>query len=139
MWCILAGDTDGGGLDMVRPFAGLIIGMAFRVLVAAGWCNFRLDCWCWKVGGTKDGEEELRVKWEAICCGCCVGDELGDPLDSDERSDEALLIDTSCIGRATLSASLKLIRPFNVTAPTFDPMQDPTKVARGYAVETMVN
>jgi hypothetical protein len=35
--CILAGDTDGEGLAIVMPVAGLIIGMALRVRVAAGW------------------------------------------------------------------------------------------------------
>jgi len=39
--CILAGDTEGGGLAMVMPVEGLMIGMALpRVRVAAGWCNF---------------------------------------------------------------------------------------------------
>lgn len=35
--CILPGDTDGGGLAIVRPLAGLIMGMALRARVAAGW------------------------------------------------------------------------------------------------------
>lgn len=39
--CIRAGDTDGGGLDIVRPFAGLMIGIALRARVAAGACNFK--------------------------------------------------------------------------------------------------
>jgi hypothetical protein len=34
--CIRAGDTDGGGLDMEMPVAGLMIGMALRARVAAG-------------------------------------------------------------------------------------------------------
>lgn len=34
--CSLAGDTEGGGLDIVRPLAGLMMGMALRVRVAAG-------------------------------------------------------------------------------------------------------
>ena len=34
--CILGGETEGGGLDMVRPLAGLMMGMALRVRVAAG-------------------------------------------------------------------------------------------------------
>lgn len=42
----------------------------------------------------KAGEEELREKAEATCWGCCVGDELGELLDMDERSDDALLIET---------------------------------------------
>jgi hypothetical protein len=42
--CILAGDTDCGGLDMEMPVAGLMRGMAFRARVAAGWCIFMVDC-----------------------------------------------------------------------------------------------
>jgi hypothetical protein len=35
--CILAGDTEGGGLAMVMPVSGLMMGMAFpRARVAAG-------------------------------------------------------------------------------------------------------
>lgn len=45
--CIRPGDTDGGGLDMVRPLAGLMMGMALRVRVAAGWCSFSVACWLW--------------------------------------------------------------------------------------------
>lgn len=32
-----AGDTEGGGLDMDTPVAGLIMGMALRPRVAEGW------------------------------------------------------------------------------------------------------
>lgn len=35
--CIRAGETDGGGLDMEMPVAGLTMGMALRARVAAGW------------------------------------------------------------------------------------------------------
>jgi len=35
--CILEGDTEGGGLDMVMPVAGLTMGMALRARVAEGW------------------------------------------------------------------------------------------------------
>ena len=45
--CIRPGDTDGEGLDMVRPLAGLTMGMALRVRVAAGWCSFSIACWLW--------------------------------------------------------------------------------------------
>jgi hypothetical protein len=65
--CILLGDTDGGGLDMVRPLAGLMMGMALRARVAAGWCNFRDDCCVWYVGGMNAGVEELREKVETTC------------------------------------------------------------------------
>ena len=40
-----AGDTEGGGLAMVMRVAGLMIGIALRPLVAAGWCSFSVD-WC---------------------------------------------------------------------------------------------
>jgi len=35
--CILAGETEGGGLDIVMPVAGLMMGMALRARVAEGW------------------------------------------------------------------------------------------------------
>lgn len=35
--CILAGDTEGGGLDMMPPVAGLMMGMGLRARVADGW------------------------------------------------------------------------------------------------------
>lgn len=44
----------------------------------------------------KAGEVELSEKAEATCCVCCVGEELGELLDRDERSDDALLMVTSC-------------------------------------------
>jgi hypothetical protein len=34
--CILAGDTDGGGLDMLTPVWGFTIGIALRIRVADG-------------------------------------------------------------------------------------------------------
>lgn len=110
IWCMRAGDTDGGGLDMVRPLAGLMMGIALRARVAAGWCSLRLEWWVWKVGGTKAGEVELREKVEATCCGCCVGEALGELLDSDDRSDDPLLMDTislsvSSLGQNSMSSS----------------------------------
>jgi len=42
--CILAGDTDGGGLDMEMPVAGLMMGMALRARVAEGWWSFSAEC-----------------------------------------------------------------------------------------------
>lgn len=93
-WCILAGDTEGGGLLIVAPVAGFTIGMALRPRVAAGWCNLRLECWLWKAGGTKGGEDELSEKAGATLWGCWVGDESGEVLASEDRS-EALWMDTS--------------------------------------------
>lgn len=92
--CILAGETEGGGLLMVAPVSGFTIGMA-RPRVAAGWCNLRLDCWLWNAGGMKEGEAELREKaGGATVWGCCVGEDSGEPLASEERS-EALWMETS--------------------------------------------
>lgn len=79
---------------MEMPVAGLMMGMALRPRVAEGWCNFRLDCCPWKLGGTKAGEE-LREKLGATVWGCWVGEDSGELLASDERSD-ALEMDTSC-------------------------------------------
>lgn len=42
--CIRPGDTEGGGLDMVMPVAGLMMGMALRARVAEGWWSFKVDC-----------------------------------------------------------------------------------------------
>lgn len=96
--CILAGDTDGGGLAIVIPVSGLMMGMADpRARVAEGWCSFRLtedrpdDCWVWKAGGMKGGEDELSEKAGATEVGCCVGEDSGEELANDERS-EALLM-----------------------------------------------
>src|SRR5690625_4690209 len=43
--CMPAGDTEGGGLDMEMPVAGLMMGMALRPRVAEGWWSLMLDCW----------------------------------------------------------------------------------------------
>src|SRR5690554_2417319 len=95
VWCILPGDTEGGGLFIVIPVAGLMIGIALRPRVAAGWCNCRFELWwLWKAGGTKGGDDELREKAGATLCGCCVGDESGELLAREDRSDE-LWMDTS--------------------------------------------
>jgi hypothetical protein len=89
--CILAGDTDWGGLAIVMPVEGLMIGMALpRVRVAAGWCNFRPELWLWNEGGMNAGEVELREKGGATVVGCCVGEDSGDKLAKDDRSDEAI-------------------------------------------------
>ncbi len=70
--CILAGDTDDGGLDMEMPVAGLMMGMALRPRVAAGWWSLMFG-WGWVekvVGGMKGGEAELREKPGATVWGC---------------------------------------------------------------------
>lgn len=70
--CILAGDTEGGGLDMVMPVAGLMMGMALRPRVAAGWCSLWLvggEMPGWKLaGGMKGGDDELREKPGGTVC-----------------------------------------------------------------------
>jgi hypothetical protein len=40
-------------------------------------------------------EAELRENVGVTCCGCCVGDDSGDPLASDERSEDEECIDTN--------------------------------------------
>lgn len=58
----------------------------------------------------KAGEVELSEKAEATCCVCCVGEELGELLDRDERSDDALLMVTRSLsvnnlGQNSMSSS----------------------------------
>jgi len=75
----------------VMPVEGFMIGMALpRVRVAAGWCNFSPELWLWNEGGMNAGEVELREKGGATVVGCCVGEDSGDKLASDDRSDEAI-------------------------------------------------
>jgi hypothetical protein len=90
----LAGDTEEGGLDMEIPVAGLMMGIALRPRVAAGWCSLRL-AWLWKLGGgTKGGEAEFREKPGATVWGCWVGEDCGELLANEERS-EALEMETN--------------------------------------------
>lgn len=115
--CIRAGDTEGGGLDMEMPVEGLTIGMALpRIRVAAGWCNFKVDCWGWNAGGTKGADVELREKAGATVFGCCVGDDSGELLAREERSDDALWIETISLsvkspGQNSKSSSRSKDRP----------------------------
>jgi len=100
--CIRApGDTDGGeGLVMVMPVRGLMMGMALRARVAEGWCSFRVDdCWLWKVGGMKGGEDEFNEKAGVTWMGCegeCSS--FGEPLETDDLSEDALWMDTYWAG-----------------------------------------
>jgi hypothetical protein len=43
----------------------------------------------------KAGDVELRENAGATVFGCCVGDDSGELLASEDRSDDALWIDTS--------------------------------------------
>lgn len=108
--CIRAGDTDGGGLDMLRPVAGLMMGMALRARVAEGWWSFKPECWLWYVGGMNAGEVELRENGGATVMGCCVGELCGELLASDDRSEDELCIDTRSLsvnnpGQNSISSS----------------------------------
>lgn len=87
---------------MVRPLAGLMMGMALRVRVAAGWCSLSVDCWVWYAGGMKAGDEEFRENAGATCWGCCVGDWLGELLESDDRSEAPLLMETKSLSVRSL-------------------------------------
>lgn len=76
---------------MVRV-EGSTMGIALRVRWASGW--WILVCWvvCWKLDGVKlvaDGSRNVGVGW--ICC--WSGEESGEPLESDDRSDPAELMD----------------------------------------------
>ena len=57
----------------------------------------------------KAGEVELSEKAEATCCVCCVGEALGELLDMDERSDDALLMVTSCTGVLLVTVPRRVI------------------------------
>lgn len=110
------GDTDGGGLDIVMPVAGLIMGMALRVRVAAGWWSFRVDVWAENMGGTKGGDDELSRKPDATCCGRCVGECSGELLAKDDRSEDALWMDCMSLsvnkpGQNSMSSSRSNARP----------------------------
>jgi len=89
---ILAGETDCGGLERA-PVNGLTIGMALRILVAAGWWSFSCVGWLW-YDGTYGWEVEEREKVELeTSTWRDWGLDSGDPLANEERSDEAELMD----------------------------------------------
>jgi hypothetical protein len=65
--------------------------MALRVRTADGWWSFRFSCVVVKVGGDMYVAEE-NDNAGVPCCGCIWcwrGDESGEPLEREERSDEA--------------------------------------------------
>lgn len=96
---------------MVIPVAGLIMGIALRPLVvAATWAILWLDCCVWKLaGGMNGGEEELSEKPGGTVWGCCVGDDWGELLARDERSDalemELISLSVRRLGQNSISSS----------------------------------
>lgn len=81
---------------MVAPVAGFTMGIALRPRVAAGWCSLKeLDGWLRKAGGTKGGDDELREKAAgATCWGCWVGEDSGELLAREDRSDPLCMEDS---------------------------------------------
>lgn len=114
--CILAGDTECGGLDILKV-AGLIIGIAaaLRARVAAGWCNLRFVGWlCW-YEGMYGFELELRENVSGATWWDC-GECSGEPLDSDDRSDdeewmETMSVSVRRVGQNSRSSSRSKERP----------------------------
>lgn len=104
--CILAGDTDCGGLDMLMPVLGLTIGMALRIRVAAGWCSLRDWGWLW-YEGIYGCEFELRENPESGATWWDCGLDSGDPLDSDDRSDDDEWIETMSLSVRRLGQNSK--------------------------------
>jgi hypothetical protein len=89
-WCRLRpGDTflNGGGLGIVEPSRGLIMGMAFRTRDAAGCCNLIDAC------EKKDALAEFRVKVGATVC--CNGEGPGLKLATEDCSDVEEEMETS--------------------------------------------
>lgn len=105
--CIRLGETDCGGLDMLRPVIGLTMGMALRVRVAAGWWSFN---GVETAAGTKGVELELSEKLDSGATVCDWGEAWGEPLDNDERSEDAEWTETmspsvSRVGQNSRSSS----------------------------------
>jgi hypothetical protein len=77
---------------------GLTIGMALRVRTADGWWSLRVSCVVVNVGGDMYAEVAAEDNDNAgvTCCGCIWswrGDESGEPLEREERSEEAEWMD----------------------------------------------
>lgn len=49
------------------------------------------------------GDEELSEKPDATCCGCCVGEWAGELLAKEDRSEDELWMETSCLGGESAS------------------------------------
>ena len=83
---------------MVIPVVGLMMGMTLRVRLAAGWLKLTLlglaatlaPTLVWTKALVEAGEREMAG---VTCCTgwiwCCRGEVSGEPLESEERSDEA--------------------------------------------------
>lgn len=72
------------------------MGMALRVRWASGWWSFVCELDCWKPAGVYGFGAEERTKEGVGCNWCWRGDWLGEPLDSDERSEPEEWMDWSC-------------------------------------------
>lgn len=90
----MPGEMDEGGLAMRLPVEGFTMGMALvRERMAEGWWILRLLLLLVYVGGDiyADVVAEEIERAGVICCGCicdCKGDESGEPLDKEERSED---------------------------------------------------
>lgn len=83
---------------MVIPVVGLMMGMTLRVRLAAGWLKLTwlglaatlAPTLAWTKALVEAGEREMAG---VTCCTgwiwCCRGEVSGEPLESEERSDEA--------------------------------------------------
>jgi len=93
----MPGEMDDGGLAMRLPVEGLTIGMALlRERIAEGWWILRLLLLVY-VGGDMYAEVAAEEMDNAgVICGCIwawSGDDSGEPLDSDERSEDPEVTD----------------------------------------------
>jgi len=87
-WICLFGETDGGGLAIARV-DGSTIGIALRVRWASGWCSLVCDEFCcgWYPAGVYGFGADDNTKLGVGCSWCWRGDDSGEPLDKDDRSD----------------------------------------------------
>lgn len=97
----MPGEMDDGGLARVRE-SGLTIGMGFLDRMADGWCIFRLWFMARFVGGETYAEcPALGRDRAGVKCGwiwCWRGEFWGEPLDSEDRSEEPEVTDCRCAG-----------------------------------------
>ena len=96
-WICLFGETDGGGLAIARV-DGSTIGIALRVRWASGWWSLVCDEFCcgWYPAGVYGFGADDNTKLGVGCSWCWRGDDSGEPLDKDDRSDPEEWMDWSC-------------------------------------------